>query len=155
RLLSVCKSRRSTDMIQSNSILPCVCKGASLEIETARLRLRQFKRTDWKEVHEYASDPEVSRYMEWGPNTVDDTMTFIDSTLQHQKEKPRRFFDFAVTLKESGKLIGACGFRLHPVLAEQAELGYCYNKNYWRQGFGAEAGAAILDLGFSQFNLHR
>jgi RimJ/RimL family protein N-acetyltransferase len=126
-----------------------------VEIETPRLLLRQFKKTDWKEVHEYAADPEVARYMEWGPNTVDDTVAFVEMTLHHQKEKPRRFFDFAVTLKDSGKLIGACGFRLHPALEEQADVGYVFNKKYWRQGYGAEACGAVLDLGFSKFNLHR
>jgi len=126
-----------------------------VEIETPRLLLRQFKKTDWKEVHEYAADPEVARFMEWGPNTVDDTVDFVDMALRHQKENPRSFFDFAVTLKDSGKLIGACGFRLHPVLVEQAEIGYTYNRNYWRQGYGSEACTAMIEVGFSKLDLHR
>lgn len=126
-----------------------------MQLETRRLILREFKKTDWKSVHEYASDPDVSRYMEWGPNTVDDTVRFVETSVQQQKEKPRRTFEFAVTLKETGEVIGGCGMRLLPYDARQAEFGYIYNKKYWRQGIGSEACAALLKLGFTEFNLHR
>ena len=126
-----------------------------MQLETERLILRQFKRTDWKAVHEYAADPEVSKFMEWGPNSVDDTMKFIDMSLQGQKEKPRRNFDFAVTLKDGGTLIGACGLRLLPWDSKQADVGYCYNRNYWRKGYASEACRSLLRMGFEEFKLHR
>ncbi|MBX9690401.1 MAG: GNAT family N-acetyltransferase, partial [Candidatus Obscuribacterales bacterium] len=82
-------------------------------LETPRLKLRDFVKSDWKAVHEYASDPEVVRFLEWGPNSPDETVAFLEGTLACQKEKPRRIYEFAITLKESGKLIGACGLRVH------------------------------------------
>jgi ribosomal-protein-alanine N-acetyltransferase len=45
--------------------------------QTERLLLREFQRTDWREVHEYASDPQVVRFMSWGPNTEEETRGFI------------------------------------------------------------------------------
>jgi [ribosomal protein S5]-alanine N-acetyltransferase len=126
-----------------------------IQIETPRLILREFTRSDRDQVHEYACDPEVSRYMEWGPNSLKETTMFLDQVMQNQREKPRYVHDFAVTLKDGGKLIGACGFRILPMDRQQAAIGYCYNRNYWRQGFGAEACRALIDYVFTNHQMHR
>ena len=44
-------------------------------IQADRVLLRDFEQVDWQAVHSYASDPEVVRYMDWGPNTEDETKT--------------------------------------------------------------------------------
>lgn len=124
-------------------------------LETERLILREFQKSDWKAVHEYASDPEVVRFLEWGPNTPDETVAFLDGTLACQKERPRRIFEFAIVLKSSSKLIGACGIRINDHDTMQAELGYCYNRQYWGQGYAQEACKAVLNFGFTQLGLHR
>jgi len=50
--------------------------GGTLElIQADRVLLRDFEQADWQAVHSYASDPEVVRYMDWGPNTEDETKT--------------------------------------------------------------------------------
>ncbi len=38
-------------------------------IRTERLLLREFAQADFDDVHAYAIDPLVVRYMDWGPNT--------------------------------------------------------------------------------------
>lgn len=126
-----------------------------MQIETARLLLREFKRTDWEDVHQYCKDPEVYKYMEWGPNSVEDTMNFVDSTLQSQRSKPRHTYELAVILKESGDFIGGCGLRVHYADVQQGDIGYCYNRKYWRNGYGAEACGALLKMGFTDLKLHR
>lgn len=126
-----------------------------LQLETERLILREFKATDWKAVHEYASDPEVVKFMEWGPNSTRETQAFIDMAVEKQREKPRRTFEFAVTLKSDGALIGAAGMRLNPSTDEVADIGYCYNKKYWRQGYSSEACARLIRMGFVDLSLHR
>ncbi len=125
------------------------------QLETERLLLREFVKSDWKAVHEYARDPEVVKYLEWGPNSADETVAFLDGALHCQRERPRKIFEFAITLKESGKLIGACGLRLHEHLSQQADLGYCYNRAFWGQGYASEAGRAVVKFGFLSLNLHR
>lgn len=52
-----------------------------LPLHTERLVLRDFEEADWEAVHCYASDPEVVRYMSWGPNTEEDTRGFIQRKL--------------------------------------------------------------------------
>jgi RimJ/RimL family protein N-acetyltransferase len=68
-------------------------------IKTKRLILRDLEEADWQAVHEYASDPEVVRYMDWGPNTEDETTEFIRRAIASQKERPRRNFTLAIVLK--------------------------------------------------------
>lgn len=106
-------------------------------------------------MHEYAGDPEVVRYLEWGPNSSDETVAFLEGTLACQKEKPRRIYEFAITLKTSGKLIGACGLRVHDNDSEQADIGYCYNRHFWGQGYATEVCRAVLAYGFKHLGLHR
>jgi [ribosomal protein S5]-alanine N-acetyltransferase len=47
-----------------------------LLLMTERLILRDFDRADRKAVHSYASDPDVVRYVEWGPNSEEETKNF-------------------------------------------------------------------------------
>src|SRR5690242_8443602 len=42
---------------------------ASSHVMTPRLELRGCRPSDFDAVHAYATDPEVCRYMDWGPNT--------------------------------------------------------------------------------------
>jgi RimJ/RimL family protein N-acetyltransferase len=78
-------------------------------IRTKRLILRDFEEADWEAVHSYGSDLEVVRYMDWGPNTEEDTKKFIQQTIASQKEQPRRIYTLAIVLKPKNKLIGGCG----------------------------------------------
>jgi len=41
------------------------------------LVLREFVAEDEAAVHEYASDPEVTRLVGWGPNTIEQTREFL------------------------------------------------------------------------------
>lgn len=79
----------------------------------------------------------------------------ITSMQQSEPGTPGEWFQFAITLCESGTLIGDCG--LH-TLAEDprlAELGYTLAKEYQGQGFAQEAVSAILTYAFRNLALHR
>ena len=78
-------------------------------IRTERLILRDFEEADWEAVHSYGCDLEVVRYMDWGPNTEEDTQKFIQRAIASQKEQPRRIYTLAIVLKPKNKLIGGCG----------------------------------------------
>ena len=112
-------------------------------------------KSDWKAVHEYACDAEVVRYLEWGPNSEGETVTFLDGTISCQRERPRRIFEFAVVHKGDNKLIGGCGIRINDSDSELAEIGYCFNRSYWGQGFATEAAIEVIGFGFISLDLHR
>lgn len=124
-------------------------------IETQRLLLREFTEADEADVHEYGSDPVVTRYEKWGPNTPGETRTVVAEWVSEQHVWPRNSVTLAVELKAERKLIG--GFRLAIVdpLNRTADFGYCFNRRYWNNGYATEATRAVLQRAFTVLNLHR
>lgn len=123
-------------------------------LTTERLILRPFKKSDFEDVYEYSSNSENVKYMIWGPNNEEDTRNFINDCMQAEKITPRKQYDFAVVHKESGKVIGGCGLYLN-IRFDEAMLGWILNKDYWKQGYGAELGKALIKYGFENLKLHR
>jgi len=124
-------------------------------VRTERLVLRDLEEADWQAAHSYASDPEVVRYMDWGPNTEDETKNFIQRSIANQKEQPRRYYTLAIVVKPDGRLIGGCGVHVSDPANREGWIGYCLNRHFWRQGYGTETARALLRFGFDQLNLHR
>jgi [ribosomal protein S5]-alanine N-acetyltransferase len=124
-------------------------------IETKRLILREFKNEDFYCVHKYASDPDVITYLPWGPNSEVDTKIYLDKVISYQLKNPRNDYDIAVELKESSLIIGACGIHISNSATREGWIGYCFNKEYWRNGYAIEAAKAIVEFGFKNLNLHR
>ena len=126
-----------------------------LKLQTARLILRDFREEDWRDVHEYGSDPKVVKYMPFGPNTEDETKAFINRVLGNQKAQPRISYNFALINKLDDKLIGACAVNIKSVENKEGEIGYILNRRYWNQGYMTEAARKVVSFGFKQLGLHR
>ena len=62
---------------------------------------------------------------------------------------------FVVTLRGSGKLVGATGLHNISQNHRRAELGYWVAMSCWGKGYATEAAAALLEYGFSVFGLNR
>lgn len=115
-------------------------------LETGRLILRPLTIEDFDAVHSWASNPANTRYMSWGPNDAEQTRSFLDSV------KPGK--DFAIVLKESGKVIGSCG--IYPDDAnDTAEIGWILHIDYWKRGYGTELGGELIRYGFEDLKLRR
>jgi len=110
-------------------------------IQTDRLILRAFKEDDFEAVHSYASSAENTAYMLFGPNNEDDTRGFIKRAISSSLEDPITNYTFAVELKETGKLIGACDLYMK---SDDPEAGWILHKDYWGKGYGTEMGMALL-----------
>ena len=124
-------------------------------LTTDRLELREFGEEDWQTVHAYATDLEVTRFMEWGPNTEQETQDFIRKAIDNRKSQPRRRYELAISLRGKDQLIGGCGLAVSDPKSRKGWIGYCLNRQYWKQGFGTEAARALVDFGFERLNLHR
>ena len=57
----------------------------------------------------------------------------------------------AVTLKENGVLVGACGYSRRGDATP--ELGYWIGEPHWNQGFATEAVRAVIDYAFAAAQL--
>jgi RimJ/RimL family protein N-acetyltransferase len=128
-------------------------EGIMKELETERLILRAFREEDFAAVHAYASTVENTVYMPFGPNSEQDTRDFIARAVAWRADEPCRHYEFAVTLRENGALIGGCG--LHYKADDCAEIGWILHRSFWRRGYGTELGHVLLAFGFCEMGLRR
>jgi len=127
----------------------------NLQLETERLILRDLIKSDWQGLHRYAADPEVVRYLPFGPNSEEDTKIFLQREIKLQRQQTRQHFVLAVTLKDDKQVIGACRLSVTNPDKQEGSIGYCLAKKFWGQGYATEAVAKLLNFGFQQLNLHR
>lgn len=124
------------------------------EIKTDRLILRKMKKSDAADMYSYARLPEVTRYLLWDPHPdIRHTARYL-SYIQN-RYYIGEFYDWAVTLRESGKMIGTCGFTSFDLADNSAEIGYVLNPDYWGCGYAPEAVRAVIKFGFLKMNFHR
>ena len=127
--------------------------GTKMQIQTERLIIRNYQQTDLEDIHEYGSDPEVVKYVPFGPNTYEDSQNFLNRAINKQKEKPRIDYGGAVVLKSEDKLIGGC--RITKVSENEGNLGYALNRHYWGKEYATEAAKATVEFGFKKLGVYR
>lgn len=121
-------------------------------LETKQLLLRPFTEDDFAAAHSYASCAENTIYMEWGPNSGEETRAFIRTAIEDAKQMPCINYQYAVVQKDSNALLGACNLA---VSSDAAEIGWILHRDAWGQGYATEMGGALLQFGFDALQLHR
>ena len=107
-------------------------------LATDRLLLRPFARTDVAAVHAYAGDPEVCAYLDWGPNTREESEAYVDDVAS----RPPHRVDLAIVERASNRLIGTVA--AEPTGARRAEVGWVLHRAYWGQGYATEAARELV-----------
>ena len=130
--------------------------GASEEIKlyTERLILRFMKPQDAADMFEYAQREDVTKNLLWSPH---ESVDFTRAYLKQLQKVYRRgdYYDFAVTLKDSGKLIGTCGIVTWDKENRACEIGYVINPDYRGKGYAPEAANAVCDFAQDRLGVHR
>jgi ribosomal-protein-alanine N-acetyltransferase len=124
-------------------------------LRTERLVLREFRATDLDDIQAYAGDREVTRFLDWGPNTPEQTREFLAGAIAGQAAWPRFEFGFALDHLPSGRMIGSASLRLVDAPNRTVEVGYCLNRDFWGQGLMPEAARALAQAAFGRLGLHR
>lgn len=124
-------------------------------IRTERLLLREARLSDYDDVHAYGADPEVSKFMDWGPNTPEVSAQVVGRWVAMSALWPRDEVSLAVELLETGRVIGSIRLAIQSKANRTADFGYTFAKDYWRQGVATEAARAIVEVAFTTLGLHR
>ena len=123
---------------------------------TTRLRLRDFELGDYQAVHAFATDLAVVSYMEWGPNTPEETQVFLRDAIASADVSPRRRYAFGVVHSDAERLIGSIKSCKWPALStDGGEIGYVLAREWWGLGYATEATRRLLAFGFDQLGLHK
>ncbi len=108
---------------------------------TPRLRLRRPQPADAAAVFEYASDPEVVRYVDW-PASVEPAESVRATARALEKWESGEEYSWRLTLLSSDTPIGSVGCRMS---GEQADFGFVLSRRHWGHGYATEAANAVLE----------
>jgi RimJ/RimL family protein N-acetyltransferase len=127
----------------------------SMELTTPRLLLREFRFDDHTAVHAFASDPEVVRYTDWGPNDPEETTAFLHEVADSARATPRVRFAMAVVDRGDDLLIGSIDLVTTSSQHRRGKIGYVFARPRWGRGFATEAAIALMRFGFDGLDLHK
>ncbi len=125
------------------------------ELETERLRLRQFRIEDAEAMYRnWASDDEVTRYLTWPTHSSSElTETVVMDWVNHYSES--NYYNWAIELKETKEVIGNISVVRIQEELNAMDTGYCMGKAWWGNGIMPEALQAVIGYLFDEVQVNR
>ena len=128
-------------------------------LETERLLLRDVVLSDWDALNAFLSDSAVTRFMHFARLREGKWREWLTWLAQEASNPHRDAYDWAITLRSNGLLIGwlilgrsryATEERMH-----ECGCGYALNQHYWGQGYMPEALRVVFTYEFTILGTHR
>ena len=121
---------------------------------TERLVLRKIAITDAEDMFSYSSNEALTRYLLWDPHP---DLFYTEHYVRYLQDRYAvgDFYDFAVVLKATGRMIGTVGFTSFDLPNRSAEIGYVIAPDCQGKGYATEAVTRILSFGFCECELER
>ncbi len=115
-------------------------------IETERLILREMRESDYDALYAVLADSDIMQHY---PYTFDEERVRGWIKRNMERYKIFGFGLWAVTLKETGEMIGDCGLTLQLIGGQiKPEIGYHIRRECQRKGYAKEAARASRDWAF-------
>ena len=125
-------------------------------LETKRLILRRFTVRDADAMYtNWASDPEVTRYLTWPAHAGVETSRAVlaDWTAAYAQES---CYQWAIVLKDrADEPVGSIGAVDVSDDIAAVQIGYCLGRRWWHQGIMSEALGAVMDFFFDAVGCNR
>ena len=126
----------------------------TVTIETPRLLLRRAEIQDADAMYKnWASDPEVTKFLTWPPHESPAASEGIIAKWVAEYQK-KDFYQWMIVLKEIDAPIGSL-IAVSDERTESAQIGYCIGKKWWHQGIMPEALGAVMDFLFDEVGFNR
>lgn len=125
----------------------------TIELKTKRLILRRFKESDAEQMYtNWASDPEVTRYLTWAPHeSADATRELLKLWAEWYNKSD--YYNWAI--EYGGELIGNISLVYVDEHSERGGIGYCMAKKFWGKGIMTEAFCEVLRFCFEEVGFYR
>jgi RimJ/RimL family protein N-acetyltransferase len=124
-------------------------------MNTKRLVLRQFKKSDLEPLLAYRNDPEVSRYQGWGTSFSSAQASQFIAEMSTREMGQVGWTQLAIEQQATGAMIGDIALNTLEFEPQTAMIGYTLAREAWGQGFAIEAVTAVLKYCFENLNMHR
>lgn len=112
---------------------------------TPRLIVRRFQARDLMDAYALLSDPEISKYEQWGVFDLDEVREDLETQAAVEPGTPEVWNEFAVVLKEGGTCIGNISFKPGEPDQGQVEIGFHFARAWHGKGYGKEAVTGLID----------
>ena len=123
-------------------------------LETPRMLLRELFEDDDDAVLRIRGDYEVTKYNTGSPiSTRTEAQILIEGIASDFRQ--HLSVRWGLELKNSGEMIGICGYNYWDRLNMRASVGYDLARTYWGQGLMSEALRRIVQFGFEEMGLNR
>ena len=124
-------------------------------LETRRLALRKFTVEDAGDMYtNWASDPEVTRYLVWETHSgPDDSKEILETWVPGYAD--RRQYLWCLAFGQDEIAIGSLGVVARVDENETLEMGYCLSRKFWGQGLMSEALEAASSFLLDQVGARR
>lgn len=127
-----------------------------LPLDTERLSLRYFEKSDLDGIMAYHALPEAQRYLDWRARDKAECKAALQGMCaQRRLNRPGDTLTLAVERQSDHQLLGQVSLRWTDATAAQAEVRCVFSPQYRRQGYASEAVKATFDLGFDYYGFHR
>jgi len=123
-------------------------------LEGENIYFKSLSTNDAREIHNYASDEEVSRFIGWNlMNTLHETTEHIETMVKRELAGTHLYA--SIVLKSTQEIIGTAMIFNFDQEAKKAEIGYVFHRDHWGRGYGTECVALMNDFAFETLNLHK
>src|SRR3989337_3021262 len=123
-----------------------------IELRTKRLTLKRISLSDAEALLSYRSDPEIYKFQNFKPGTIDHVIDFINRCSQTPNIEGSEY-QLGVFL--DNELIGDCGLHFLGPENSQVEIGYTIACRHQRRGYARECVVSILEHLFGVLRKHR
>jgi RimJ/RimL family protein N-acetyltransferase len=121
-----------------------------------RLVLRRFRPEDLNALVAYRSDPEIARCQSWeAPYRPSQARQFLQELQAIHPDTPGEWFQFAVALGRTNRLIGDCAAHVRADDPRLAEIGFTVAPEHQGYGYAAEAVRRLLHYLLIERGKHR
>ncbi len=125
-----------------------------MRLSSERLVLREFRVADERDVHVYASDPEVVRFTDWGPSSPAETHERVVEKAGRGVEVDG-VYSWAVTIRGEDRVVGSAELRIESRDHRRAEFGYVLAREVWGRGLATETAVLLREIAFGALGMHR
>ncbi|MDF2840662.1 MAG: acetyltransferase, ribosomal protein N-acetylase [Clostridia bacterium] len=123
-------------------------------LEAENIYFKPLDTKDVQEIHSYASDEDVSRFIGWPlMKTVEETYHYIEEMLKREAAGTHLYA--SIILKSTQEIIGTAMIFNFDHEARHAEIGYVFHSGYWGKGYGTETVTLMNDFAFESLKLHK
>jgi RimJ/RimL family protein N-acetyltransferase len=125
-------------------------------LRTERLDLRPYQDDDVDFLAELQADPEVTRYLYYGPLTREESAEALARKLGHRVLRgDGDLLSLVAVLRATGERVGEATLIYRSVEHAGGEVGYLVHPAHRRRGYATEMTAEMLRVAFEDLRLHR